>query len=244
MTYQGIVLITAIIFITITSVFIIRYCKLLKLAQNEYEKIKDVIGGIVLTFKKRLDKQDEKITQIILELKSEQSNAESVKSHFQAFENQIRAVISTIENKPIVQEQVTNSIDVLKKEIVSISENQQNIDKKLKTIEEKIQIINSEGKKVTIVDANIPFSNLTETEHFVLQFLINEGTKSAPEVEKKIEKTREHTARLMKKLWQEGYIERDTHLIPYVYRITEKLKKIDLTKLNATTTTTNIQKQE
>ncbi len=46
-----------------------------------------------------------------------------------------------------------------------------------------------------------------------------------------------------KKLWQEGYIERDTHLIPYVYRITENLKKIDLTRLNATTTT-NIQKQE
>ena len=49
---------------------------------------------------------------------------------------------------------------------------------------------------------------------------------TAPKVEKKIGKTREHTARLMKKLWQEGYIERDTHRMPFRYRPTKRLKKL------------------
>jgi DNA-binding MarR family transcriptional regulator len=66
---------------------------------------------------------------------------------------------------------------------------------------------------------------LTETENQIIQFLLIEGPKTAPEVERKIEKTREHTARLMKKLWQEGFIERDTHRIPFVYRVNEKLKE-------------------
>jgi len=47
----------------------------------------------------------------------------------------------------------------------------------------------------------------------------------APKVEKKIRKTREHTARLMKKLWQEEYIERDTNRKPFTYRPTKKLLK-------------------
>ena len=41
----------------------------------------------------------------------------------------------------------------------------------------------------------------------------------------KIGKTREHTSRLMKKLWQEGYIERDTNSIPFIYRPTKELEK-------------------
>jgi len=70
-------------------------------------------------------------------------------------------------------------------------------------------------------------SKLTETENIVLQFLLSEGPKTAREVEAKIEKTREHTARLMKKLWQEGYVERETHKIPFTYRAAGALRNLE-----------------
>jgi len=67
---------------------------------------------------------------------------------------------------------------------------------------------------------------LTETELSVLEFLTKEGEKTAPWIKEKISLTREHTARLMKKLYREGYLERDTNKIPYVYRIKDEMKKI------------------
>jgi DNA-binding MarR family transcriptional regulator len=72
----------------------------------------------------------------------------------------------------------------------------------------------------------LPLSRLTETERWVLHMLVEAGSMTAPKVEKKIGKTREHTARLMKKLWKEGYVERDTHKMPFTYRATKKLKEI------------------
>ena len=67
---------------------------------------------------------------------------------------------------------------------------------------------------------------LTETELMVLETIGQEGEKTAPEIQKLIGLTREHTARLMKKLYKDGYLERDTHKMPYVYRLKEEMEKI------------------
>ena len=71
----------------------------------------------------------------------------------------------------------------------------------------------------------ILFTSLSETEREVLDILVKEGSMTAPKMEKKIGKTREHTARLLKNLWQEGYIEREAQRKPFIYRSTETLKK-------------------
>jgi DNA-binding IclR family transcriptional regulator len=59
-----------------------------------------------------------------------------------------------------------------------------------------------------------------------LEILAEEGEKTAPEIKDRIKLTREHTARLMKKLYEEGYLERDSGKIPYAYRIKEEMLKI------------------
>ena len=38
------------------------------------------------------------------------------------------------------------------------------------------------------------------------------------------QRSREHTSRLMKKLFQDGYVERNTRTKPYTYSITDKGK--------------------
>lgn len=233
MTAQDLILsVTAILFMIITIIFTIRYCRLLALAQEEYKKAKDVISGIVLMFKRRSDKQDETINFLTLQTEAIHSTIERFPSRLQLVENKMKDLTSTVESRFTIQKEVINSIDGLKKEVGTISETQQNLEKQLGDLKENLQSLSKEERTVSTTKENQSFSKLTETERVILEFLRSEGSKSAPEVEEKIGKTREHTARLMKKLWREGYIERDTHRIPYVYRITENLEKMEIKDLN------------
>jgi predicted transcriptional regulator len=65
----------------------------------------------------------------------------------------------------------------------------------------------------------------TPTELQVLTLLANEGPKSAPEIGKFVGRSREHTARLMKKLFDEGYVRRDQTRIPFRYATVERVKQ-------------------
>ncbi len=65
----------------------------------------------------------------------------------------------------------------------------------------------------------------TPTELQVLTLLANEGPKSAPEIGKHVGRSREHTARLMKKLFDEGYVRRDQTRIPFRYSTVERVKQ-------------------
>src|SRR6266704_5154191 len=67
-------------------------------------------------------------------------------------------------------------------------------------------------------------STTTPTELQVLTTLANEGPKSAPEIGRVVGRSREHTARLMKKLYEEGYIRRDQTRIPFRYSLVERVK--------------------
>jgi predicted HTH transcriptional regulator len=69
-------------------------------------------------------------------------------------------------------------------------------------------------------------AQLTETELSALEFLAQEGPKTAPEIKDKIRLSREHTARLMKKLYEEGYLERDTGKIPFKYSVKKEMEKL------------------
>ena len=65
----------------------------------------------------------------------------------------------------------------------------------------------------------------TPTEFQVLTMLANEGPKSAPEIGKIVGRSREHTARLMKRLFEDGYIRRDQTRIPFRYSLVERLRQ-------------------
>ena len=76
----------------------------------------------------------------------------------------------------------------------------------------------------SIVQPGTLNSITTPTELQVLTFLANEGPKSAPEIGRLVGRSREHTARLMKKLFDEGYVRRDQSRIPFRYSTVERVK--------------------
>ena len=65
---------------------------------------------------------------------------------------------------------------------------------------------------------------LTPTEIQVVKMLSEDGPKAAPELGKRLNKSREHMARLMKKLYLEGYVDRESNHTPFRYRLSEKLR--------------------
>jgi chromosome segregation ATPase len=64
---------------------------------------------------------------------------------------------------------------------------------------------------------------LTPTERETLQIL-SQGALPAPELGRRLSKSREHMARLMKKLYLEGYVDRESERPPFKYKLNDKLR--------------------
>lgn len=68
--------------------------------------------------------------------------------------------------------------------------------------------------------SNIDYTNPTD---YVLH-LITDKAMTSRDIQVTLKRSREHTSRLMKKLFQDGFVERNTNTKPYVYSITDKGK--------------------
>jgi regulator of replication initiation timing len=64
---------------------------------------------------------------------------------------------------------------------------------------------------------------LTPTERDTLNSLLA-GPLSAPQMSKLLNKSREHTARLLKRLYMEGFVDRDSIRPPFRYKLNDKLR--------------------
>lgn len=67
---------------------------------------------------------------------------------------------------------------------------------------------------------NVPHIGNTETEAKVLRFLV-QGPRTSAQIKEEVGKSREHTARLMKMLFDRGLVIRNDRNKPYVYEITD-----------------------
>ena len=66
------------------------------------------------------------------------------------------------------------------------------------------------------------FESLNPTD-YVLHLITNKAMTSR-DIQITLKRSREHTSRLMKKLFEDGYVQRNTESKPYTYSITEKGK--------------------
>ena len=74
---------------------------------------------------------------------------------------------------------------------------------------------------------SIPSIDHTNPTDYVLQLITNK-TMTSRDIQITLKRSREHTSRLMKKLFDGGYVQRNIETKPYTYSITEKGKaKVD-----------------
>ena len=79
-----------------------------------------------------------------------------------------------------------------------------------------------------VLEKQVPTPNMTSIEHvsptdYVLHLITNKAMTSR-DIQITTKRSREHTSRLMKKLFESGLVQRNTETKPYIYSITEKGK--------------------
>ena len=91
--------------------------------------------------------------------------------------------------------------------------------------EKQIEVIK---EPEVVLEKQVSTPNMTSIEHlspidYVLHLITNKAMTSR-DIQITIKRSREHTSRLMKKLFESGLVQRNTETKPYIYSITEKGK--------------------
>ena len=213
-----------------TIVASVEYYRQIRKAQKEYEKARDAVEDIVLSFNRELKREADRLELLAYKVEGSTARAdnsikkaESIEKKFAPMEKQLETVSE-------------NNLKVLSK-ITEIATKTQNIEAENQTLKTDIREAKEQVEKLIAVpeiksEPVIPIRRdkamaaLTDTEVTVLEMLSAEGSKTAPEIKDRVQLSREHTARLMKKLYEKGYLERETGKIPFRYSIKKEMKKL------------------
>ncbi len=88
--------------------------------------------------------------------------------------------------------------------------------------------------KKTVLTPEITNIGYSSPTNHVLHLITNKAMTSR-DIQITLKKSREHTSRLMKKLFEEGFVQRNTESKPYTYSITEKgISKVGSIQSNPT----------
>ena len=211
-----------------TSAFAFLYFKRIGEANAEYNEAKGVIDEIITSFNKQLDRQETRIEAVKKRITVLSTHDLDFDERLGKQRKDIEGLIERHKSLPVL-ERAIGRVDALEKKMKEASLSRDAISQKLSEIE--IQGFRQEESEANIESA-IPIKRekalapLTETELAVLEILAAEGDKTAPQIKTSIKLSREHTARLMKKLYAKGYLERSARKVPFTYRLKEEMKKI------------------
>jgi DNA-binding MarR family transcriptional regulator len=227
------------ILLAATVVASIEYYRQVRKAQKEYEKARDFVEDIVLSFNRELKREADKVELISFKVEGSLSKADASLDKIDTIEKRVMPLeekIGTI-NQTISETFSQNSNSVLsgltglEAKIKDIETAQEDLRIKISGIEEQIQKGTLTPQEITSAPV-IPIKRdkamaaLTDTEIAVLEMLSKEGAKTAPEIKERVQLSREHTARLMKKLYEEGYLERESGKIPFRYSIKKEMENL------------------
>jgi DNA-binding CsgD family transcriptional regulator len=215
----------------------VEYYRQVRKAQREYEKAKNIVEDIVLSFNRELKRAAEKLDLIAFKIegnfgKADASlkKAESLEKKMAPIEDQINAVSQSVTQ---TSTSILSGLTGLESKIKDIEAAQETTKGRVARFEEQFQklavaqeIKSEQAMPVIPIKRDKAMAALTDTEIQVLEMLSSEGPKTAPEVKDRVHLSREHTARLMKKLYEEGYLEREARKIPFKYSIKAEMEKL------------------
>lgn len=206
------------------------YYRQIRKIRKEYEMAKEVVDDVVLSFNRQLRRQDGKMELIAYKVEAVSSKSDRALKKAEENEKQLRSLASKIDVSVEDKEKLLAQVGEIDKTVRDVAASQEKLAAKVSVLEEQTQQFPMAPE--TRVEAVMPIKRekalapLTETELNVLETLVMEGPKTAPEIRDRIKLSREHTARLMKKLYEEGYLERDTATIPFKYRAKKEMEKL------------------
>jgi len=205
------------------------YYRRIRRVSEEYEEAKGVVDDVIISFNKQFQKQEDRLRSVTYETKVLSSEREKIVEKMETHDKRLADLTGKIEAVSEVEPKLSTQIEKMDKKVNDLIASQERVVQRVAEVEKaKYKAPALEAK----IEAAIPIKKekalapLTETELAVLEVLAKEGEKTAPEIRERIRLTREHTARLMKKLYEDGYLERATTKMPYSYRLKEEMQKI------------------
>jgi chromosome segregation ATPase len=222
-------LILAGILLAATAGAALEYYRQIRKAQKEYEKAKSAVEDIVLSFSRELKRETDRLEIVAFKVEGIASKAdvsvkkvESVEKKFVPLEDQVKGIAG---NNLAISARLTD-VDAKMRDVEA---SQEMLKGKITALDEQIQkfseIPEIRSETVIPIKRDKAMAALTDTELTVLEMLSMEGPKTAPEIKERVQLSREHTARLMKKLYEKGYLERETGKIPFKYSVKEEMGK-------------------
>lgn len=208
----------------------VEYYRQLRNIQREYEKAKAAVEDIVLSFNRQLKRQAEKLELVAYKVEAVSSKDDKARRRSEEVEKRLFALEPKIGAGLKDREETSARLIEVDKKLRDVVASQEALATKISEVEKQAQqfpmIPEARVEAVIPIKREKALAPLTETELSVLEMLAMEGSKTAPEIKDRIKLSREHTARLMKKLYEEGYLERDTSKIPFKYRVKKEMKKL------------------
>jgi DNA-binding MarR family transcriptional regulator len=221
------IVVTALLLVTMGASAL--YYKRIRRVREEYEEAKNTVGDITMSFNRQFQRQENVLRVVTDKIEMVSSENEKVVRKVEEYDKRLADLANIIEDAPAIEQKLSTQIEEMNKKVGDMKAAQDKMMRRIAEVEKiKYKVRVPEAK----IEAAIPIKKekalapLTETELSVLETIAKEGEKTAPEIREKINLTREHTARLMKKLYGDGYLERDTHKMPYTYRLKEEMQKI------------------
>jgi DNA-binding MarR family transcriptional regulator len=213
-----------------TAVSALEYYRRLRQAKKEYEEARGAVEDIVLSVNRQFRREGEKLETLAYKVEAVGSKSDRVLGMMGDMEKRM----STAEGKASADSEGREKLAVRLAEVETkagdIIASQEAVTAKIVNLEEQARQFSAVPE--ASLEGAIPIrrdkalAQLTGTEVAVLEMLASEGPKTAPQIKERVRLSREHTARLMKKLYEEGYVERETSKIPFKYSAKKEMEKL------------------
>ena len=217
------------ILLATTIVASFEYYRHVRKAQKEYENARDAVEDIVLSFNRELKREADRLELVAYKVEGSTAKANASLKKVESIEQKILPIEDKVRAITEKDETVLSKIAEVDTKTQNIEAAQQTLNIKITELEAQMQklaeVPEIKSEPVIPIRRDKAMAALTDTEVLVLEMLSAEGPKTAPEIKDRVRLSREHTARLMKKLYEKGYLERETGKIPFSYRIKEEMKK-------------------
>jgi hypothetical protein len=207
----------------------IEYYRYLRRAQKEFEKAKVAVEDIVLSFNRQFKREGDKLEIVAYKVETIASKAGSTLDIAKGVEKRMGDLEAKVQAENDGRTAAVSRLDIAEKNLRDLATSQDTLKVRLSDLEQKATqlpaVPEASFEAVIPIRKDKAIAQLTETELSALELLASEGSKTAPEIKEHVKLSREHTARLMKKLYEEGYLERETAKIPFKYSVKKEMEK-------------------
>jgi DNA-binding MarR family transcriptional regulator len=217
------------ILLAVTVGAALEYYRQVRSARKEYEKAKGAVEDIVLSFNRELKREADRLEIVAFKVEGIASKADASVKKADSIENKIAPLEEQVKGVAENNLNILTRLTAVDTKMCDAEASHETLKAKITTLDEQIQKFSAipevRSEPVIPIRRDKAMAALTDTELTVLEMLSMEGPKTAPEIKQRVQLSREHTARLMKKLYEEGYLERETGKIPFKYSVKKEMVK-------------------